>query len=394
MSLTVRTQSVLLFVDFPQIIVAHDAIGTNYICLLTERSKDKDKYVCIPISTKRLADLRSGDIDLRKVFTSPELDGIYIAEIVGSDAPINELELKPTETLIDEWLPEEGFYLPDFQQDWQSDSKVIVEEALGRNRAVVHLRIDPPESRDDSKIDVVKLAQGLLAFQNLVKYAYRSAMRSLPDNIKHMIMGEDNYMMEAFAFSPGSFKIHMQSKEAADLSGYSNLVRALKIVDGLTKKIDSPKDAFEDAKNNRGHIISAYQNLLKYLYDNRSPLEYRWVMPSNLKPITRRITPEDAKDLYDLLVTREELAIEEIKFTGVFKKVDVTNGIWSLRSDEDGKEYRGSIAPGNNITLSGVIMDTQRYNIVCEEKIEETAGSGRQSTKLLMRTINEISVPK
>lgn len=99
----------MIYHDAPQLFSAVDKVGTNYVCLLISDSEDEFEYVGMPVSKSRLQKLLNGEIDLRKVMQNSELGFWYlINHFEDKKAYAARMEL---ETIPEEWLPLEGFYL-------------------------------------------------------------------------------------------------------------------------------------------------------------------------------------------------------------------------------------------------------------------------------------------
>ena len=94
---------ILEFYDVPQILVAKDSFGTQYLCLLFDDGAGC-RYTCIKISSSRLDDYLGGRIDLR----TPENDNEYF-NVSYND---NHYELQSFEgkDLPEERLPEKGYF--------------------------------------------------------------------------------------------------------------------------------------------------------------------------------------------------------------------------------------------------------------------------------------------
>ena len=73
---TINPKQVLVFYDEPILFTATDAVESLYLCLL---SSIPDEYDCtaIRISPRRLSEYLSRRVDLRSVFTNPEIPGEY-----------------------------------------------------------------------------------------------------------------------------------------------------------------------------------------------------------------------------------------------------------------------------------------------------------------------------
>jgi hypothetical protein len=64
---------ILVYYDFPEIFIASDDVGTNYLCLLVDTEGELINYISTAISTKRLSSFINGSVDLRDIFEFPEI---------------------------------------------------------------------------------------------------------------------------------------------------------------------------------------------------------------------------------------------------------------------------------------------------------------------------------
>ena len=98
MSIKVFLKDILLFYDIPQLFVARDEVGTNYLCMLVEQNSTFDKFACIQISEQKLIHFCTGNIDLRDIFINPEIMSFY--QINVNDYKSNFIETEILETEI------------------------------------------------------------------------------------------------------------------------------------------------------------------------------------------------------------------------------------------------------------------------------------------------------
>ena len=238
---------ILVYYDGPQLIVAVDLVGTKYLCMLTEELEEKDKFVCAPISNGRLRAFERGELDLLQIFSEPETGELYEGDSeYSADAFLLAITL--AEQIPEYWYPEEGFFLAPVED--------ITAEARDRNKAVVHLALQPPEAREGTQIDVQHLANGLHLYQRFIRHAYDKAVLAVRKDIRdeQSLSDASNYQMEVFAFSPGSFAVDMQSKTSADMLGYVNLARALTLVDEAVTAANDPEAATAFMREHRGRF--------------------------------------------------------------------------------------------------------------------------------------------
>lgn len=378
MSVSIAHVETLVFYDVPQVFLAADAVGTSYLCVLVEQSEKADRYASVAISPGRLSDLRAGRVDLLEVFSRPEIDLRYQVDV--GQQPLSDLRLEPVERFPDAWLPEAGFFL---EEHAPAETGSIVSEAAQRNRAVVHLTVSPPEARSDFKIDAYHLSAALGIFQTVVKFAYRKALNRLPPATRKLLGNTENYGLEVFAFSHGSFTVHMQSKISANPMGFADIAHALESLDAVTTALESPGDPLEIFREYKGHFATSYRRLLGFVVENETPLSYEWVTPEKSAPVRNRISVARASELYGLLTRSKELGSEEISLSGRFIRANTETGEWVLEGD-DGQRYRGTVAEETNVDLEGIVLGNKTYKLVCEERIIGVIGMGRERSRLYL----------
>lgn len=374
-------QETLVFYDGPQLFIAKDQLGAAHICLLVKQEEEADTYLCVPASHTRIHALVEGTIDLREVFSSPEVP--ELSTIVSKRGVLIGLPATPIvqEQIPPKWFPEPGFILaipaiPDIQ---------LIKEAAARKRAVIHCSLNPPEASEESKITAEHLAQAVKLVQRVVMHAYKRAIRGVVVSTKELTQPV-NYELEVFAFSPGSFTLHMQSSTLADLIGNVPISRAFKIMDSITDLVDDPEKALPKVAEIGGHFASAYKDLLYFITDNNTSLQYEWTMPELPSTIKRRISTSAAKPLYDALTARVDIGREEKRLVGKLTKVDEKLKTWRLTSSKEPGEYQGS----SEVDLAGLIIETQAYEFICEERLEEERGTGREITKLYLKSFRSL----
>jgi hypothetical protein len=372
----------LVYYDGLQLFVAQDQLHLRYLCLLVDRKDNFDSYLCVPISGGRLGDLLSGNLDVRSAIETPETDEMYIGE--ASDDQYKQMEVSSIskDDIDSTWLPDPGFLL---EVEQVSDIRVV-EEAVKRKRAILHCSLNPPEARFEPKITAEHLGQAVKVVQRLVKHSFRKAVRGMDRNLRRQIDIPENYELEVFGFSASSFTLHMQSTAYTDLFGYSEIAKALNLIDVINQEVDNPQATVDVISQHGGHFATAYRNLLEFIVKNKIPLQYEWTMPELRKSSMRRISVKQAKPIYDVLIQREDIGREEKRLVGRVTKVDVRYKTWRLLSDEDEEEHTGKCDPDNDVTLAGITVKTQRYEFLCEEHLQEERGTGRESTELYLKS--------
>lgn len=386
MKRVLKHHETLIYYDGPELFVGTDQVGCLYLCLLVETGATVQKYFCAVISSEHLEAFRAGEIDLRSIFVSPETDERFMVAIGASSEDGAIIEPVVAEGVWENWLPDSGF----FMSPRPSANREITEDAMKRNRAIIHYRLNPPESRRETKIMLDNLAKGAALFQNVIRHAYRKAMQGLDRIARAAVDKEENYTLEVLGFLPGSFTLCLQSSARADLFGYANVEKALAILDEITERASNPEEALAVLSKHRGHVVSAYRSWLRFICDSKSPITYVWTAPKRETPISRSISKEQAGELYETLQQREELGEEDLSLQGVVLEADVERGTWRLRSEEYNKAHRGRSHPQLKPSLAGIIIETQRYHFDCAVRIEQDK-TGRESRVLYLRSYKPLA---
>ena len=99
----------LEYYDVPQILVAADATGTNYLCTLYQNDAESGYlYLSVKISEPRLMAFVGGQLDLRDAYIHPEVDsGLYI--VAATNGVLNIAKPLLLHDIIEEMLPEAGY---------------------------------------------------------------------------------------------------------------------------------------------------------------------------------------------------------------------------------------------------------------------------------------------
>jgi len=372
----------LIFYDGVQIFVGDDQFGGKFICLLTDRSEQTDKYLCAPISLFGIHDFLQGKLDLREVFENPEIDELFRIEVVAEnffDMPALPI---PVAQGPPEWLPDYGFFL---RPEKPPDVKVL-QEAMSRKRVVIQCKLDPPEARREAKISAESLAQAIKLIQRLVKHAFRRSIRNLSKTMREKLGSPENHELEVLAFSTGgSFTVFMQSPVPPNLLGHVEISQAFEAIDRVVELSIKPTEAAQKVAELGPHFAGTYKDLLKFISDTDTPFEYEWATPDK-RTSSGQITVSQAIPLYNAISEKIDIGVETVKFIGKLTKVDEKTKTWRLTSEEDQKEISGS----SEIELAGLVIETQRYEFICEERFEEERASGREITKLYLKSFRPL----
>jgi len=119
MTKILNISQILVYYDFPEIFVAYDNVGTNYLCLLVSADNEQTNYISTAISSKRLSNFINGKVDLRDIFENPEIEQWLFFDQVNEIIEAKEWE---SEILPNDFLPDQGFI---YQKQTQGEELIL-----------------------------------------------------------------------------------------------------------------------------------------------------------------------------------------------------------------------------------------------------------------------------
>lgn len=100
----------LEYYDVPQILVAADATGTNYLCTLYKNDTEEGYlYLGVQISEPRLMAFVGGQLDLRDAYAHPEVENaLYV--VTAKQETLNATTILQPQDVTENMLPEAGYF--------------------------------------------------------------------------------------------------------------------------------------------------------------------------------------------------------------------------------------------------------------------------------------------
>lgn len=366
-------QRTLIYYDLPQLFIASDVLGVQYICLLVDDSSEL-VYCCVPLSKIRLRLLLTNQIDLLNVFLEREVNEWYwlsTNDIYGSD-----LLLELGVGIIPErYLPDSGLYVSP-----SIEGEELLISAIERAKLLSEVSVEPPESVSHV-ISAKTLSLLLDAYQSVVRWGF-AAIKKKSQRLgnKISVAVSDAHILDVYGFAPGSFKIRFEARSGLDLLGDSDVERVFELIESILSRESDPEAVAKILEGYKGHFVTSLIRLLKVVEENKSYFSLCWAKPTHASVRKATLSYSSVNPLLAILSTKEEMLVEEITLTGILKKADVDSGSWRLKSDDNDKEYSGTLYNSKE-SLSGLKLDA-RYSVLCAEKVEDMPFTGKEITTL------------
>ena len=205
----IQPTETLVYYDGVEVFAGQDSIGGHYIGMIIDTIDTVDRYLVTGVSPERLRQFRSGVVDLRTLFLEAPDDEWFITMADGDPGQSLVLEPQSAPLLATEFLPEEGFFLEEVPED-----DLALQQARERGKVVFEFSVEPPETAVGHRIRTTTLAALLTHLQTFVRYAYRAAVRDLPNSVRQQIDTTDGHVMDVVEPAmAGSFRVILEAGE-------------------------------------------------------------------------------------------------------------------------------------------------------------------------------------
>lgn len=362
-----RLTEILDYYDVPQIFVALDAVGTQYLCLVYDYDED-GRSLCIAanISKDRLNDVVTGHVDLRQVYLEPE-QWLYDVIENGNNIEATRREEAPTEDM----LPEEGYYL-DFGK---RESHDMVRKAQETGRTVIRLGLN--YETNNHVIPISVLTEVGHCFQAMLSNGYRKAISS--KNAKSAELGVS-------ALIAASFDLELVASEPTDLFGGSKVADTL---DMLSPLFGDEDEAVAACLTTFKSTQPSYKNLLKTLSEKNVSFKCKWVHAALSGEVRELPVPKErVQNLYTLASNLEIMEERKVTFQGIFTMANLRSGRWGMEPVGGGK-VRYGWSHGGEI-LKGVVLHNVVYKVTCTEKPSQNPNTGKVYFAYFLTDIQQV----
>jgi hypothetical protein len=328
------------FYDVPCLFSCRNSSGNIFLATWAEQTTEFGIWLYVPMSQRRLENVRSGKIDLHDAFVSSEDDFVYKA-IIPCDGSPDRIEAILSENLIDDWLALPGEFL-DFGAEPLTilETKEATRTATQIQREVLNIAFQFP-TQNATEAPVARLGRLLESVQHLVDAVGQAIDGTPTSNGKIPQFITKQTELTVIGTFPGSFGIELaasnQSKSADNSLAGDAINQFLELV-----KLSS------DAKNNapklrellfslNSRAASRYCNFLEDLLKSETNLRLNWGSPNqerggygelsilSIKAAIAVITNIDTE-----IVGEYDILGELIDFHKRLKKFE----IWNLNTQE------------------------------------------------------------
>jgi hypothetical protein len=344
----------------------------------------QDVWLLSPVSPLRFKLLRSGQLELRVVFASPE-DG-FVFRVTSTEMGVSVEPALP-DSLSDEELPEIGQTLIVASAELPDSEVLHVPAGLIAKQAwrpTLDIRLKLPE-RYGQRVPARALGKFLIPLQDTMDAIVygRAVDLATRGQLPSGLLSQTEISMQSSY--GGSFGIVLTSTEQADLFGNSSVTGALKQLANLIECGSNPVALRNALAMLHFRAASRYARLLKSLSRLNAGIGISWGSPIQGPEDGKRETSMSAAIVKDALTIVSEAVLkmpEEVLVVGELVGLNVRTRAFEIKELSSGRRYSGQIAvdaPGTeNATIKNV------YTARIEKVIEVSTATDAETTHWLL----------
>ncbi len=264
------------YYDEPRFYSCHDKVGQVFLVYWIDETDNYDSWLYLRVSPERYSSLKSGNISIAKVLSTPEEGFAFVVNNYGTHFSAEEISSKNIEP---DWLPPIDRYLN--LHESALPSKTLPEKTLSAveiarrsDREVIDLAFG--KLYNGYEMGCGKLGKLLDSFQNVI-YAFSCGKefdgRRVPEKIKF-----NNEFLATGLFA-SSFGIRLQSK-GSNVFSDNETTNAIETLAHLISTLEYPEAMSAELHHLSILARSRFKHLLRVLVDSEVSIKTDWGSPS------------------------------------------------------------------------------------------------------------------
>ncbi|MGM3305220.1 DUF6575 domain-containing protein [Anabaena sp. WFMT] len=375
------------YYDVPCLFSCRNTSGQIFLAVWIDETPEFKTWLYVPMSQRRVENLRSGNIDLRDAFVNSEDNFVYKA-IIPCDATPDRIETILSKNLIDDWLPLPGEFLnfgaeplPIFE------TKEASRTATQIQREVLNIAFQFP-TQNATEAPVARLGRLLESLQHLVD-AVGQAIDGIPTitgKISQFITKKTE--LTVLGTFPGSFGIELA---ASDQSNTDDNSLAGKAMNQFLELVNLSSDAKNNAQELRKLLFSLnsrassrYCNFLEDLLKSETNFRLNWGSPNQERGGYGELSISSIKEAIAVIQQTEQEIVKEYEIRGELIGINKRSKSYEILNLQTNKKVSGriideAIPSAETATISEVYIATIRE----VKEISPIIPEGKMKYKLL-----------
>lgn len=390
-------QLIEVYIEFngPILYSAYNDCRQVFLILLIDQNCSYDDFLCLPISLKKLQEVRQGSIDLNLVFSQPETFILKVRDYFDEiDSPCS-VEVLNNELLEPSILPSPNTFIHDFSQDlsinFEREEHKLSQLAIENNRDALELKLKPLNSPELHEVSAFFLGKLLVDFQELI-FSLLSAKLNNRDPFYSTLKEMSTF--NALAFPTGSFVVKLISANQHTKLDTFDSLSSSDIIEDFIYLLNSFSDinlfkSYSSSSNSK-NLMKVSKNFLKSLVSSKCNLDIFWGSPSLNKGGTSSLSLDNANIIIELINSIQDQEEISIPVVGKFFRIDTKLDRFGFKSIYGNNEYKGNVSP-SILNIFKKVNSDLLYGVLINRKFSSNALGQNYTDELL--TISEYREP-
>lgn len=374
-------EKVLQYYDGPRLLLQHSPAGQAYLAWWSDADSDTERWVCLPVSERRLYEVLSGVIPSREGIDNPEGGYVFVVDRNVEADSIVQMIMTQATALRDDSLPRSGARLNIPMP--AGPSSVLI-----RDRAhLLDIRLESTSEDETGRISAKIM--GLFAgnFQRLVdsvgqaKSGNPTSRGSIPDAILKQTR------LDPIEMYSGSLGLRFETNGQDDLFGESLIRNTLEGLFGLL-------DVGDDSAQLSSHLVELKSRVAKNYKDWLSTIEasvdaayLNWKRPEQDEFRQAHINHEKARNIIGHIEAAAASTEDNIEIEGTFTAGNVRTLRFEISSSDTGERFEGSIDEEAIDEIEKVTLGSP-CRVVLQPQLQVNAATGEERTTYALLSIH------
>lgn len=359
------------YYDAPCLFACRNQSEHLFLAVWSEQTTEFGTWLYVPISQRRLENVRSGNIELRDAFLNAE-DGFVYKVLISCDGSPDIVNFISCGELIDDWLPMSDEFLDFGDVPFPVlEIKDAPRTAMQIQREVLNLAFQfPIQNATEAPVGFLgKILEAVQSVFNTIGQAIEGNP-TLKGTIPRSIT--EKTQLTVIGTYPGSFGIELATSqyEKTENSQERSLMEITLTEFFELLNLSSNPEAHRDFLRRKlfrlkSRATSAYIDLLKSLYKSETNLRLNWGSPKQKQGGFVELHLSSIKKTLEIINLTEDEIVREYEVVGKLIGLNIRTKSYEILSSSPKKKYSGRIIDEaiprvETATLSEVYVSTIR----------------------------------
>ena len=367
-----------IFYDGPRVFSCKSLTDQWYIAALVEEGTSRDLWLYVPVSSSRLAMIRSGGLPLRAAFTHPE-NSLFLVTISHDESMPDTAEPIEPEALDEFQLPDEAFRLelPTHTLSLAENPLDIQRKAAQEGRTRLRLRLNLP-TRTRTEAPTRTVGHLLTLTQNVydnigaaLLYTNSPQKGQLPTEATQETASEVLYI------SAASFVIEIGAARGYDLFGDSVFSRVSRKIFDLFDDSTDRQQLVDSLVALRPRAAKSFRNFVRGLASSEGNITIA-AAGEDFPYMQRELPLQRLQNLVGLLNVIIHEEVTEIRGLMKLYSLNTDRMTFGLRDEREDRTYEGKVDERAALQVAhATLSDLYAVVILSHDVYDEAVGEKR-----------------